>query len=246
MFNESPRRRAVSDLVGFTLMFSLIIASVGVLYVGGFGALTDMRGYERTAGAERSFDTLAANFDSMARGDPARSSEIRLDGGSLSVEDDVQIELFVDGARIATLDPRTLVYASDQTNIRYEAGGVFREEDGYGYTISGPTLSCTSDRAVVSVLELRPVRRSSVSRDGSVVVTGRVVDRELLFPADVDDGTTDATSVSVEVSGTENVDAWKQYLEADGWTASGDRHVCDVGADGAVLVRTTVAELRFL
>ena len=55
--------RAVSDVLGYVLIFSLITSSVGVVYVAGYGSLDSLRNAERFNNAERAFDVLDSNLE---------------------------------------------------------------------------------------------------------------------------------------------------------------------------------------
>jgi len=56
-------RRAVSDVVGYVLVFSLVSLTVGVVSVAGVGALQDARDVEQANNAERAFDVLGDNVE---------------------------------------------------------------------------------------------------------------------------------------------------------------------------------------
>ncbi|MDZ7730673.1 MAG: hypothetical protein U5K37_06770 [Natrialbaceae archaeon] len=58
--------RGVSELVGFTLSFGIIMASIALLYGFGYPGIIDYQEHEQLNNAERSFDAMAENFDDVA------------------------------------------------------------------------------------------------------------------------------------------------------------------------------------
>ena len=77
--------RAVSEIIGFVLVFSLILGTITIVYVGGLSGLDDARNAERVNNAERAFDVMANNFQQMGRGDaPNRATEIKLADAQLT------------------------------------------------------------------------------------------------------------------------------------------------------------------
>jgi FlaG/FlaF family flagellin (archaellin) len=51
--------RGVSELIGYVLAFSIVVASVGAVYAGGLGAAMEFQQDERETNAERAFVALA-------------------------------------------------------------------------------------------------------------------------------------------------------------------------------------------
>ena len=71
--------RGASETIGFVLVFSLIVLTVGVVLTVGYTGLQDARDAERVNNAERAFDVLADNIEDITdRGAPSRGTEIRL------------------------------------------------------------------------------------------------------------------------------------------------------------------------
>jgi hypothetical protein len=84
--------RAVSDVIGYVLVFSLIIATVGIVTAVGFSTIEDRQRDERINNVERAFDVFAANVEDVYRGGaPSRATEIRLSGGTLQYGEPVTI-----------------------------------------------------------------------------------------------------------------------------------------------------------
>jgi len=72
-FGFGSDERGVSDVVGYVLIFSLIVATVGVVTTVGFSTLEDRQDAERVNNVERAFDVFANNMENVYRdGAPSR------------------------------------------------------------------------------------------------------------------------------------------------------------------------------
>jgi hypothetical protein len=244
---EAGNERGVSELIGFVLSFSIIVTSVALVYTVGFGSVTDLRGAEQANGAERAMGVLGSNFNTIQRGDPARTSEIRLVGASLSVEDRTELEVAVShpsGPTTTVVRPRSLVYDGEEAVLRYTAGGVFRAGGSGAIVSRPPSFVCTDEVAIVSLLTLKPGASQSVSAVESITVESRERRQELLFPSSEAVTADDGTAVSITVVDSPNAQAWDRYFrERDGWSASGSTYTCTAEK---VHVRETTVTIEFL
>lgn len=236
--------RGVSDVVGFVLVFAVVIASIGALYWSGVGSLEQARDVEQVNNAERAVVALAQNFEAVHSGRaPGRAGEVRLAGGSLGVNETTgfRIEVVHDGSVVSrNVGLGALVYEYDDTAIRYEAGGVFREGDGGSVLVRPPAFDCTDDRALVSTVSIRPDSGTgTVATDGTVVVVGQRVEAVSLYPRTTtpQSAATD-TTVRFKVESSANREAWDRYLLDSGWDQSGDWYECST--DRAFVRRTTL------
>ena len=71
--------RAVSDVLAFIIVFSIIITSVALVYGTGFSSLDQVREGEQKANAERAFEAIAYSMDDIETGAATRR------GGSLEL-----------------------------------------------------------------------------------------------------------------------------------------------------------------
>jgi hypothetical protein len=84
--------RGVSEVVGYVLVISLVLTTVGIVAVSGLGELRDARAAEQFNNAERAFDLLANNLDDVAlRGAPSRSTEVNLDNARIAVANPIEV-----------------------------------------------------------------------------------------------------------------------------------------------------------
>ena len=127
--------RAVSDVLGFILIFSLIGLAVGIVSLTGFAGLNDRRDAEQVNNAERAFEILADNIEDLyRRSAPRRATEIELAGAQLSSAEPTRVEVNVTNLKKSDSPPNVKVLnpirysAPDGTTLVYENGAVIRED----------------------------------------------------------------------------------------------------------------------
>ena len=150
--------RAASEIIGFVLVFSLILGTITIVYIGGLSGLDDARNAERVNNAERAFDVMANNFQQMGRGDaPNRATEIKLADAQLSTSGNRQVSIKSSGmSTAAAASPVTIRYdAPGDTRIVYENGAVIRVDDGAAIMRREPDFLFSDGKAVVRFIELR-------------------------------------------------------------------------------------------
>lgn len=237
--------RAVSEVVGFVLVFSLVTASVGFIYVDGFAVLEDRQDAERVNNAERAFDVLADNVEDVSRrGAPSRATEVKLTDARLAFDNETTINVTVDGASTqAELTP--LVYSGGtNTRIAYEAGAVVRSDGDAAIVKTEPELLFNESRTFLTLVETVPARNGPRIVGGSTTVLVRA-ERIGASVAAIEN---EPTTVVVNVTTTpERAIAWERYLDeeidptADDCTIyATDRVSCDVQTDRLYVRLVTV------
>lgn len=259
--------RGVSDVIAFTLMFTIIVASVGAVSTIGVDQLLELRDNEQVNSAQRAMEGFATSVDDIQRNsDPKRSVELTLDNGGIWVnESTLGIKYGGSGWKNITVNAlhHRLAGSSGAVTLTYEAGGVFRSDGGMA--TYEPQLRCgrspANDTAIVSVV--------SITTDDSINVAGgggtRNLDDPLKYPnAVLAEDTEQTLSLTVErvpsqsnvltttangpvvlnVSQTAAPEQWARYLEyKDGWQKLSDRTFKCGGSVDTVLVRNTTVEL---
>lgn len=213
------RDRGVSDVLGYALVFALIVSMVGLVYTTGIGGLTDVRESEKLTNAERAFDVLDANIADLTRGTAqTRGTEIKLQDATLDFGDPVTINVSVEGEGSFEGEMRPIYFASSREGSRIVAsnGAVFRQDRGGSVMRSEPNFQF-GEKTVVPMVVTR-TRDTGRSGSGRVLVRTTVADRSVVhLPAN-------GSNVTVTVNST-RADAWADYLstETDG--------TCDVDGD---------------
>lgn len=208
-------RRGASETLGFILVFSLVVTTVGVVYVVGFSGLQDVRDAERANNAERAFDVLANNIEDMVRrGAPSRGTEIRLAEASIGGGTPTYINVsgtdpsgrnFTSGNY--TIEP--IVYEADDTEIRYAAGAVTRIQTDGSTMLNEPPFVLSEDRVVVPLVQTR-TGTADVGGQKTILVRAERRIRQVVVSEEQSYAT-----VTLNVS-TPAPDAWERYLEGEG------------------------------
>lgn len=207
--------RGVSEVIGFVLVFSLVLGTISMVYVGGFSALSDTRDGERVNNAERAMDVLADNFQQLGRGEaPRRATEIKLADAQLTLDERYVLEVNVSG-NSSLSSSRPLTYHSGTgTRISYEHGAIIRvDDDGGAVMLREPDFLITDERTVIRHIELRG---GQLSQGGTqtVLVRADLSSRELQFPLDGEDSDVTGETVNVTLqTSPERTGAWLRYME---------------------------------
>lgn len=212
--------RAVSDLVGFVLVFSLIASVVAVVSLAGLSSLQDARDAQQTDNAERALEVLSDNMGDMTeRGAPSRATEVSLADASLSLGDETLIEVrdprnsgdpsFL---RDRVFKVRPIVYEDDRAKLVYANGAVFRQERDGGVVLQPWEPVLDGDRTMIPV-----VNTGSSTGGPQLIKTSTVLVRantyQRVVPVTDDTGVYDNVWVNVTSS---RAHLWERMLEADG------------------------------
>ena len=215
-------RRGASEILGFVILFSLVVTSTGLAFTAGFGSLEDAQNDHQNANAEEAFLHIATKFQQLgANGAPLRAGDLSVAPAGLGTGREVEVTVTVhlpSGDETRTFEVGSLSYSLDDTAVAYEANAVFRRDGDGVAVLSPPPMACDPDRTVVSFTALNATGPTSVAAE-SVTVVGRHEDTSLWFPFDrTGAGSADrATGLSLDVDSA-NGDGWTRYFErAPGW-----------------------------
>lgn len=208
--------RAVSEVVGFILVFSLVLITIALVYTSGMGGLTDARDAEQMNNAERAFDVLAYNFEKMVRGEaPHRATEVKLADSTLAMEANTQIRVKNESGDTITnmTQHQPISYeVGSGSQVVYEHGAVIRVDDGHATMKRNPDLLFANDRLVFRYIEAGDFGGDGqrISGDTTVLVRASVTSSQLLYTS-----SDETVTIELETNG-ERVEAWKRYFEENG------------------------------
>ncbi|MDR5657022.1 hypothetical protein RH831_07480 [Halodesulfurarchaeum sp. HSR-GB] len=229
--------RAVSDLVGYVLIFALITSSVAVVTVGGYDSLGSVRDAERFENAQRVFDVLGTNVDDHLESHvESRGTEIRLADARLGFSDPVTVNVTVEGvgSNQTTIDPLVYTQGADR-QIAYTGGAVLRAEGGGALVTTGPPFRF-GDEMMITMVKTR-------GRDPGIAGSGRVLVRTEATTRSTHAYTDGPYTISVTVNDS-YPDAWERWFESEtdeDCTATGGTVTCD-GVE-SVYVRTVAIDI---
>jgi len=237
--------RGVSDVLAFIIVFSIIITSVALVYGTGFSSLDNVREGEQKANAERAMEALALSMNDIVAGEtPRRGGSLNLGGGLLEVaETETTVE--VDGTEVYNNQTNAFAYTVGTTTVAYENGGVFRSDRDASVNVRRASMTCTDERAVISLVVLR-TDSGAIDSQGDVEITMAERNSSLVY-RDTDPAT---ETLKVTMDNTQFAGGWERSLNGASeydWSASNpsDGTVEATCSTDAIIVRVTVIEVTF-
>ncbi|MFB6167457.1 MAG: hypothetical protein ABEJ43_01265 [Haloferacaceae archaeon] len=242
--------RAQSEVIGFVLVFSLIVASTGIVYVAGFGALQDARTAEQLNNVERAFEILDDNNRDLARrGAPTRATEIDLAGGGLRLGDSVDITVTATNASNASdtvtvsRSSRPVVYEKADRQVVYAYGATFRQNGENAAMVGEPGWVVDERRSLITLVTAQAGEGQTSVGGQTTVLVRTQADSRGTTSRSLASGTSTEISVTVE---SPRAAAWGRFLERRGFTAvdpdaSDDKVEYETTTDGVVIQVTTTS-----
>jgi len=222
-------RRAVSDVVAFTLVFSTIIFMIGVVTVTGIGTLGDVQAGTESNVAEETMRNYAATLADHREGADRRSVTVKLQGHSLE-RVNATVGWNVSGENRNNISTGALVRTTDtDADLVYESGALFRVEDGGGGVVVRQSPFRCGDRTAHLTV-------TTVEGDFSIASDRRVTLESVLVNQSIT--TRDANNVTVDLGGAYRPDQWSDALSG-GWDGTEDEYTCK-NIDRVVVHETTV------
>ena len=218
--SSETRDRAVSEVLGYVLIFTLIVGSIAIVTVGGLSSLENARTNEQAVNAERAFDVLHDNLqDVHSEGAPSRATEIALGDSQLYFGDNVTMRVKVasESDPFEYEDIRPVIFRiGDGRQLVYEGGATFRESRDGGIMLNDPPFRLVDDTGPGPSRAYLPIVRTtapSVQSVGStnVLVRGQAGAREVRHQA-----TGGATLEYVEIV-SPRYEIWAQYFSDAGY-----------------------------
>jgi len=209
--------RGLSDVLGYVLVFSLVVTSVLVVTVGGLSAVEDARDAERAQNAERAFDVVANNFAAIyERNAPSRSTELDLADSEIFYNSNSSITVRGGGDESSwNVRPVEMNVVGDRSVV-YEAGAVFRENGDDVSMVRPPPFLLTETQVHLPVVQTTtPTIESAGST--TVLLRGVSTNRSVVTSANGD--TPGFGRLTVEIS-SPRFEAWEQYFLGEGLTCN--------------------------
>lgn len=242
--------RGVSELLGFSLTFSVIILSVILVSIVGFGQLNEYRESQQLENTEQTFALMSDSVESIEEGrSVTRTESFDLAKGAIEVAEDSEVTVNVDqgggDSYSETVSLNALVYSHESTNISFENGATFRTQKRGGLVKTEPRLLCEDDYAVISLVTIEPSARGKISGGGVMDISIKGNGTETIYPRNTtgeDDGVDDVESVSLDFNSPRNSE-WKSHFEqSENWKWNSGSAQC--GESGVPLDRVYVRQTK--
>ena len=198
--------RALSEVLSYAFIFSMLVVSIGIVTVGGVGALQDVRTNEHVSNAERAFDVLHDNLaDVHSEGAPSRATEIALGDGQLYLDDNVTMTVETGSGTIdREIRPVVFRVAEDQRMV-YVAGATLRTSRDGGVVVNDPPFLISKETVHVPIVQTTAPAVTGVG-SGTVLVRGQSSNRSVAIDQA---GGGDFESLLIE---TPRAETWEQYF----------------------------------
>jgi len=224
--------RGVSEVISFVLVFSLIAATVALVYVSGIGGLESTRSSERVTNAERAFDVLQDNIADIHReGAPSRATEVKLSDAQMTYGESTRITVQVENlnetnasvSNVSSVSIDPIVYAAESgPELVYSNGAVFRQDRSGTVLNTPPGFLFTDDggerTAIVPTVQTRNRGVGGVGSQGTILVRTLLASQEVEIAEDnSSDGSGDAeynVTITIETAG-ERQGVWLDYLNGE-------------------------------
>lgn len=217
---DNARERAVSEILGYVIIFSLVVTVIGFVTALGMPALMDVQESEQASSAERAFDVVGENMAAVyERGAPSRATEIDLTDTELFYGTPVTMNVTVDGNSTVTELRPVVLRVDDDTRLVYEGGAVFRDEGDGGLVLRDPPMLLDRSRLLVPVIKTTAPAIEAAGGT-TVLLRGESKQRSVLHTAD------STTSVTITVE-SPRYDLWERYFTDQTGIGSGDCTVDD-------------------
>ena len=240
--------RAVSNTLGYVLLFAVVFASIAAVGTAGVESLTATRDATMAMNAEHTMTGIASAVDDVHDANVSRTSRVRLGSGSLEVGEQttINVDVGTDGSVDLTQSTRSIVYRTDNTRIVYVAGAIFRMQQEGQVVVHRPDYLLSGSGTILSL-------PATTSLNPGTVVSGtnaRVFLNRKLGSATVVTGS--GTDVAIEFQTPSNRQArlWYQALDDEfsggcgGSPPTGSTVTCTQGSSSRVVVRTTVTDFE--
>ena len=226
--------RGQSEVLGYVIVFSIIIGSVALVYATGYPSLESAREATATENVEKAFDVMDENIrDIQQRGAPSRATEIRIAGGTLELEDPATIRVYVENSTNSSDNATTsfntvpVRYVDESGRVvSFESGGIIRGNGTDSAMIEGPDWTITEEASIfpVQTLIARGGTRS-VGGETTVLVLTQLSSTSAPGSYQADSSSRSIVNITVY---SDNTRAWQQYFEQmngtvdDGVAVDGD------------------------
>ncbi|WP_436929870.1 DUF7289 family protein [Halosimplex halobium] len=158
--------RGQSEVIGFVIVFSAILAATLVVGVFGLNALDSVQESTVANNGEIAMQAVGDDIESIYYGSAETSTtELTLDAATLEVGDPTRVEVSVVSTSTESWQWKLypLVYRSDAASIYYENSLIVRQQRRGSVAVSGSLFRLDDERAVIPVVRTNATTNATVS-----------------------------------------------------------------------------------
>jgi Mg-chelatase subunit ChlD len=203
-------RRAVSEVVGYTLLIGIVTVTIVALLVGAMSVQSAIQDQAESENVQQEMQDVDATFGRIAHGDNRTSVSVRTEtANQLSVVREGEVRVTVNDKCNVTRDVSSIRHEKEGETLAYELGGTFRVTDGGVGIVSPPDLAFENGTIDLTITNLTGRTASSMTfvKDVESSMGGNETD-QVLF-----NGTcSQPKNVTVSVT-SDFADGWERYAE---------------------------------
>ena len=231
--SELSDSRGVSEVLGYVLVFSLVISTVAIVSVSGLATLDDVKRGEQLDNGERAFDILADNVaDVYRRGSPSRGTEVSVEEATLYTGEPTTVNVTVDGTYVLNRTSTPIVYRNERDQrLVYNMGAVFRTNSDAGLLVREPHHVIRNGRLLLNMVVLSDSNRTSVGGSTALV---RTLNEGSAVRYNDTSGATGNVSIRIEST---RAPLWAAYFDRQGFdcpTQTATMMRCEYPTSGSV------------
>jgi len=219
---------AVSEVIGYMVIFGVISVSIAVVYVNLTPAIDQRQEFEQMKNAEATFTILKNNVDEVVYRDvPERATEIRLVDATVTLEGgpywlnttvtpgpppEFDADDGLGGYSVGNFSQVVpITYEKVDSTIQYENGAVFRGSEGNGSMMHGPGWEFNEDEGIALLTSVATLGEGEVTGRDSVQVRTERESRETRVVTSQEHGDVNVTMTMYTPHGR----AWEGYLSSE-------------------------------
>lgn len=203
--NLSDDERGLSESLGVTILFSIIVVAASIAYLYGLPVLQEQQASAQASSAVDGLQLLDSNIEDHSQlGVEQRNTMLGTDGGKVSLSGSTTITITVSGQTYSrTTTP--LKYQVNERVLVYEAGATFRQSSqGNAAMVADPPIRITQNNVLLQFIQLKG--QDSVRSSRQVTIRTQLIGRQ----AQEFEGSALDPVIIIE---SNRAPAWKQYLQ---------------------------------
>lgn len=216
MTQEDRRNAAVSETVGYILLFGVVILSTGFIYAIGYPTLQSNIDASIFESAEQSFIELQSSMERAAFDQtPMKIHKIKLQNSAISVSNESSMTITYDSNQTLFIPTGEIEFQKNNKILVYEMGAVIKSYPRKSMAmISEPPIYVnTINNATLTTIGL-----ISVNGDNSVSGKGMAT-LNLKHNSSSMYRTSSPTNVTIDINST-HASKWQEYLDDIGFSVT--------------------------
>ncbi|WP_370574217.1 hypothetical protein [Methanomethylovorans sp.] len=212
MTQENRKDSAVSETVGYILMFSIVILSMSFIYTMGYPVLQKNIGSSVFENAEQSFIVLQSHMKRVAFDQaPVKVMKIKLHSSTISISNGSSIVISYDNNSLS-YDTGKIEFSKDEKLLAYENGGVWKQNSPLEVLmVSQPPIYTgrvnNINTTTIGIISIKGHRSMAGSGIASIIMKHK---NSSLITSDT------PVNVTVQINSIYS-SQWAKYLEENGF-----------------------------